>query len=350
MSTSPPRLLLDNITNFLELPVELLERVLMWACTDGGRTGAALAVSSRGLRALSSQARYHSVGLKSIPQIRLFASGARLRPQKDFFCEHLLVHTKRDEDFTLDARLLSLADSDSTYFDRLWEAGADAEINHGNRVHGAYVPVIALFEIVRLLSPNLRSLAMITNKITRSLFEFVPFPRLRDLVWNACPLYNLSPNSMPVLSLRRLHLVQIPTGYDLAHLAPNMLELRLHAPSYLAGFALKSISADPWEREYRPPPLRYIQLDTDKSAADFDRGGPWLQEALHEVSLTPGWVPVYAKVDPYGHGGMRTEHMRAWERLVWDGVGPWFEVMYDMEQEQENLEDEKLVVFTYQNR
>jgi hypothetical protein len=66
--------------------------------------------------------------------------------------------------------------------------------------------------------------------------------------------------------------------------------------------------------------------------------------------LTPERVPVYAKVDPYGHGGMRTEHMRAWERLVWNGTGPWAEVMYDIEQEQVSLEDDKLVVFTYQNR
>ncbi|KAI9057411.1 hypothetical protein FKP32DRAFT_1358882 [Trametes sanguinea] len=47
------------------LPVELLEPIFQLACTDGGRTGCALSLTSKHIRAASHSARFHSVSLLS---------------------------------------------------------------------------------------------------------------------------------------------------------------------------------------------------------------------------------------------------------------------------------------------
>ncbi|KAI0657885.1 hypothetical protein C8Q70DRAFT_246810 [Cubamyces menziesii] len=47
------------------LPYELLEQIFRNACTDGGRTGCALSLVSKRIRALSRSSRFHSVSLLS---------------------------------------------------------------------------------------------------------------------------------------------------------------------------------------------------------------------------------------------------------------------------------------------
>ena len=57
------------------LPTELLEHIFLFACIDGGRTGCALSLVSRRIRAASRRARFHSVALcctPESPQVALF--------------------------------------------------------------------------------------------------------------------------------------------------------------------------------------------------------------------------------------------------------------------------------------
>ncbi|KAH9851352.1 hypothetical protein C2E23DRAFT_904375 [Lenzites betulinus] len=50
------------------LPLETLQRIFAFACTDGGPTGVALSLTSKVIRAASRTARFHSISLVATPR------------------------------------------------------------------------------------------------------------------------------------------------------------------------------------------------------------------------------------------------------------------------------------------
>lgn len=59
--------LLVALPAMYKLPLETLQRIFEYACTDGGRTGCALSQISRAVRAASRKARFHSIALVAHP-------------------------------------------------------------------------------------------------------------------------------------------------------------------------------------------------------------------------------------------------------------------------------------------
>ncbi|KZP33230.1 hypothetical protein FIBSPDRAFT_700618, partial [Athelia psychrophila] len=55
------------------IPLELWEKIFENACVDGGRTGASLALVSRGVHDASQHCRYYSVALRGLPSALKFA-------------------------------------------------------------------------------------------------------------------------------------------------------------------------------------------------------------------------------------------------------------------------------------
>ncbi|TBU28774.1 hypothetical protein BD311DRAFT_722011 [Dichomitus squalens] len=48
-----------------DLPVELLQPICLYSCTDGGFTGSSLSLVSRHFQDISRTVRFHSIGLRS---------------------------------------------------------------------------------------------------------------------------------------------------------------------------------------------------------------------------------------------------------------------------------------------
>jgi hypothetical protein len=71
-------------------PPELLLKIFSLACTDGGPTGCSLSLVSRHIRDVSAPARLHSVALRGLPRMRLFAALLEQNP-KHARVEHLFL-------------------------------------------------------------------------------------------------------------------------------------------------------------------------------------------------------------------------------------------------------------------
>ncbi|KAH9858649.1 hypothetical protein C2E23DRAFT_864520 [Lenzites betulinus] len=85
-----------------KLPIHIWEDIFRYACTDGGRTGAALASTSSHIRATSAAYRFHSLKFTNLAQIGRFllcldrieraqAPHAGVRDQRSVNTRHLLL-------------------------------------------------------------------------------------------------------------------------------------------------------------------------------------------------------------------------------------------------------------------
>ncbi|KAI0371062.1 hypothetical protein BV20DRAFT_993824 [Pilatotrama ljubarskyi] len=111
------------------LPVDIWDHILSYACTDGGRTGAALAATSSGLRAASAAHRFHSLKLTSLAQIgRLLLCLDRIERSQS-------PHGGTPGHSSLDTRhlLLSFFPEDCESLMRPWRGWGEYSSNKGKR-------------------------------------------------------------------------------------------------------------------------------------------------------------------------------------------------------------------------
>ncbi|TFK51379.1 hypothetical protein OE88DRAFT_1725763 [Heliocybe sulcata] len=75
------------------LPVELLDAVAFFACTDGGRTGCALRLVSKALKDIVEPYRFHSVAISGPPKMKAFLRvwGASPAKTKGSLCHVFLA-------------------------------------------------------------------------------------------------------------------------------------------------------------------------------------------------------------------------------------------------------------------
>ncbi|KAI0768683.1 hypothetical protein BD413DRAFT_493675 [Trametes elegans] len=167
------------------LPYDIWFIIFELACTDGGRTGCALAQTSKAFRKASAHARLLSVALRSVLQVQHFlVCVERMRrssgpaPSIRHLLLSFLPHTSdaplralsRCPDFArgeLDV-ITQLANHR-----RLWEAGKAA----WNREF-----VLHVSRLLQLAAPTLITLAVLQSREVRlPLVQYRPFPALREL-------------------------------------------------------------------------------------------------------------------------------------------------------------------------
>ncbi|KAI1795089.1 hypothetical protein LXA43DRAFT_1091216 [Ganoderma leucocontextum] len=179
------------------LAVELLEKIAAFACTDGGRTGRSLSLTSRYIRDTTRATRFHSVSLtkKSNDQISQFSS-------------HFLAEQKALSDRTI-PRIR----------------------------HMCISPAKGAVEVCKLAAPGLHTLALIQLEEPQQSADDsddidvsgVDFPLLRELtILGVGSEFGVVTPLPKLLSLTRLHILPLPTK-KLAS-APDLRLWSLRAP------------------------------------------------------------------------------------------------------------------------
>ena len=204
------------------LPLEIQHSVFLLACTDGGRTGRALSLTSRSYRDAVRPVRFHSVAVRAFPHIEgvlqsykrdlaeLEASGSTLKPR----VRHLLLSPEgKQHDHTLEEEASAVEDEEYTS---------------------------SLVALLQLVGPTLETLAYTAQFRFTGLGRVCPMPKLEELTVFLNPRERQStslpgpphpPASYP--TLQKLHIVLswgavVP---DLmgwwAQAAPNVTDVRL---------------------------------------------------------------------------------------------------------------------------
>ncbi|KAM5542378.1 hypothetical protein V8D89_003837 [Ganoderma adspersum] len=206
------------------LPLEIQHGVFLLACTDGGRTGLAISLTSRSYRDAVRPVRFHSVAVRAFPHIEgvlqsykrdlaeLEAAGSTLKPR----VRHLLLSPEDKQ--PNDAHILE--EETSAIEDE------------------AYTTSLAA--LLQLVGPTLTTLAYTAQFRFTGLGRVCPMPKLEELTVFLNPRERQStslpgpphpPASYP--ALQKLHIVLswgavVP---DLmgwwAQAAPNVIDVRL---------------------------------------------------------------------------------------------------------------------------
>jgi hypothetical protein len=350
------------------LPDELWEVIFSFACTDGGKAGAALSAVSKDMRRLSASMRYYSVSLRSTWHICVFASASiGQRTSVYFQCRYLLISTRTVDQKEQFAPELIRRTAEYTKY---------ISTSRSLHIQDALQPwqnlSIAALEIIRLLAPSLHALTVTsdTNHLQfTELFRIIRFPKLKDLTWNSHPAFDFlieRGGCYPISTLRRLHVCTAIRPHALSQLAPNLHQLRVSniwsPQSLLAGFlnitsfghaviVRRSPSFAPL-----PPSLRWIHLHTNVPHFARDRSSPEIEGDRREVVLrqlreiaaripTEGQNYWHAHTGYYRayRGGLSLTHEEDWERLVLDGDGPWDEPEVLAGKKEENAESKWVI-------
>nr|VWP00519.1 Cytochrome P450 3A13 [Ganoderma boninense] len=183
------------------LPLEIQHGIFLLACTDGGRTGLAISLTSRSYRDAVRPVRFHSIAVRAFPHIadviqsykhdlaELEASGSTLKPR----VRHLLLSPESKQ--PNDANQFALEEESSAAEDEAYTAS-----------------VVALLQLV---GPTLTTLAYTAQLRFMGIGDGVcPMPKLEELTVFLNPCERRSnvllgpphpPTSYP--ALRRPHIV-----------------------------------------------------------------------------------------------------------------------------------------------
>lgn len=231
-----------SITIMNKLAVELLTHISYFACTDGGKTGCSLSLVSKHIHYASRPARFYSVSLiKSAAQIELFLQTYQRErrrstdtiPRVRHLCLSFFgrgITTAPPAPPTPSSKPTSREEFLASQKSRaqFWRTAQFWLDEQYNRV----VP-----ELVRIIAPDLETLALIQTQWRCSTAVKCHFPRLRELT-----LVGGDPTFIPFSTalddrplypaLQRLHHVPslVNRGIDFflwAKHAPNLTHLRL---------------------------------------------------------------------------------------------------------------------------
>ncbi|KAI0674817.1 hypothetical protein C8Q78DRAFT_1075180 [Trametes maxima] len=176
------------------IPHDIWDDILRYACTDGGRTGAALASTSYGIREASAARRFYSLKLTSLAEIgklllcfdRMERAQGRLRPSASmedrlkthhlllsFFpedCESLVRPWRGWSEYSRRRTKRQLQMDDD---ERAWQATKGAWDRQ-------FVYLVS--QLFRLIAPSLETLVILQHTgIPLPLIAGIDFPMLREL-------------------------------------------------------------------------------------------------------------------------------------------------------------------------
>ncbi|KAI0650825.1 hypothetical protein C8Q79DRAFT_945262 [Trametes meyenii] len=182
------------------IPVEILHPIFLQACTDGGRTGRSLALTSRYIHAASRAVRFHTVALVS-------GSPAQVVQFLDCFTSARAVAQAVGEDATPAVHHFSLVAAKNSLPEELRVAGPGSASGESQKevprtlakavygVSGVFTQdehryFEAIVTLVRLIAPDLRRLCLIDDEDARRpdaalhipMLQSAGFPRLVELV------------------------------------------------------------------------------------------------------------------------------------------------------------------------
>ncbi|CDO69563.1 hypothetical protein BN946_scf184759.g3 [Trametes cinnabarina] len=169
-----------------DLPIEVLQQIFAYACTDGGYTAYSISLVSRYCQEVVHPLRLHNVALFSIRQIESFVHYLERddipypQLQSQSGVRHLFLSTRRDgealarqeaaQDPPHHIRHLTPSRSASTHTTTEWLRTRDS-LN--SRLSAA------LPRLLRIVAPDLRTLSVVHAWELRALLLPCPFPRLR---------------------------------------------------------------------------------------------------------------------------------------------------------------------------
>ena len=214
-----------------DLPIELLQEVFIYACTDGGRTGCSLSSVSSAFRAAVYPIRYNSIALTGTAQIASFtahyqhirAAAARsAHPENYPKVRHLYAMSHRE---MLQRRAREHDDTDTD----LDHAFAAMAVGPASRHARALAPLPAL---LRLVARDLRTLALATTYAHTTLFAGCgTFHALRELTIARAQGVDVPTVGAPALrvslfpALEKLHIAMCVLDHSLEHLFCHWTEL-----------------------------------------------------------------------------------------------------------------------------
>ncbi|KAI0714947.1 hypothetical protein C8Q76DRAFT_795758 [Earliella scabrosa] len=188
------------------VPTEIWQDIIVRACTDGGRTGKSLALTSKHFHSQSYDFRFYSIALSSLKQLEGFLAFIRALPVAPRLSVHHLW--------------LSFVDDDGPKLDA-WEANPNptehkmrASCNAQTRVPRWQARFLAAInELLPLVAPTLETLSILqAYRLPLPRFD-LDLPRLRELtIYNDIAIFTSAhPGSISSIlrlpSLERLHLV-----------------------------------------------------------------------------------------------------------------------------------------------
>ncbi|KAI9068403.1 hypothetical protein FKP32DRAFT_1618942, partial [Trametes sanguinea] len=179
-----------------QLHADIWDVIFGYACTDGGRTGAALALTSSSMRRLSAPYRFHSLKLTSLAQIgRLLLCVDRIERSQGILCASTADH---GHGRVLDAQnlLLSFFPEDCESLVRPWRGWSEYSRKAQKRLNqiaedervwetakGAWDRqfVYLVSRLFHLVTPTLRSLTILQHSDIRLPHIDITFPVLREV-------------------------------------------------------------------------------------------------------------------------------------------------------------------------
>ncbi|TBU46377.1 hypothetical protein BD309DRAFT_954163 [Dichomitus squalens] len=238
MTHLSPSPLPSELTSIHHLPLELLENIFSYACTDGGHTGRSLSLVSRYFLDVVRPIRYGSVALTSLRQTKLFLTCLkRERARTTVRVRHLFVSTWRDGQ-----EVARVRDGRMPRCNVVRADGSDILVNRPQWCVWMSFQKIMDTELSQLLPSVLKAAAddLATLSIVHS-WEFsaiqlpAKLPALREFTFCGPPptfpggCVRLCPPPPPCFpALRHLHVVCSNVSIELwVHHSPSMTHLRL---------------------------------------------------------------------------------------------------------------------------
>ncbi|KAM5534402.1 hypothetical protein V8D89_011869 [Ganoderma adspersum] len=160
-----------------DIPPELWEQIITTACTDGGFTGASLALTSKFFHAQSFSSRFHSLAFKSIGRLEAFLASLDAHPNKSRTkIQHVYLSFVGETDAAWHAPL------------NLWLNWSPERLTQAHEDHDATQVarnqrfVSAMTRLFALAGPHLRTLCMLEPTHFRlPPLPMVTLPKLREL-------------------------------------------------------------------------------------------------------------------------------------------------------------------------
>jgi hypothetical protein len=253
------------------LPLELVERIFAYACTDGGKTGCALSAVNRWIRVESAPMRYHSIALRGGRPIQAFlvllrnqntspATATRTRPRlAKLVLSRPIVHVKHLflNDFSMDSNEwcgeLKYILHKLVRKTRPRKIGEDT--SEGDRLRAQAV----IHDLLTYLAPTLEHLCLVQKIASTSIFVAIPLPLLVELTCHCRFGAAIETSTHPALReqllvLKRLHYVRANACEDYAwlnilqYLSPTTSLVRIsevYNPSDLLSWFARP-GANPW--------------------------------------------------------------------------------------------------------
>ena len=240
----------SNTITMHALPLEIQHTIFILACTDGGRTGLALSLTSKSYRDAVRPVRLHSVAVRAFPHIagvlrsykhdaaELVARGSTLKPR----VRHLLLSPERKASYDPD-ELDSEAASEEEY-------------------------IASLVALLQLVGPTLTTLAYTAQFQFATLASVCPLPVLQECTL-FLPLLGRATKTLPG-PLLHLHLqprTESPASYPALRKFHAIVSWGAVVPSLLGWWAEAA------------PNVTDVRL-TNVGVNDRGSGGGWVRSMI----------------------------------------------------------------------